>query len=194
LADFSKDLRDFLFRGLMFESEASVYQGAGIQIGADSTHAEEKLLAEALAPFGVTRRNEALEMARLYALLYCFENEVRALIRETLEEEDGPNWWDKLPPKIRTHAESRQATAIKDSWLEGQKRDLLGFVDFGMLASIITENWEHFSIIPSQHWLKQRMDELEKARNFIAHNRMLLPSEFQRIYMYIADWNRVIGL
>jgi hypothetical protein len=32
------------------------------------------------------------------------------------------------------------------------------------------------------------MTELEKARNFAAHHRMLLPSEFQRIYMYIADW------
>ena len=44
------------------------------------------------------------------------------------------------------------------------------------------------------HSALDRMDELEKARNFIAHNRMLLPSEFQRLYMYIADWNRVIGL
>lgn len=189
-----KDLRDFLFRGLMFESEASVFQNAGIQIGANMAESEERLLAEVLAPFGVTRRNEALEMARLYALLYCFENEVRTLIRETLEEKEGVNWWDKLPAKVRSFAETRQAAAMKDSWLEGQKRDLLGFVDFGMLASIITEKWEHFSIIPSQHWLRQRMDELEKARNFIAHNRMLLPSEFQRIYMYISDWNRVIGL
>jgi hypothetical protein len=48
--------------------------------------------------------------------------------------------------------------------------------------------------MPSQHWLKQRMDELEKARHFIAHNRVLLPSVFQRIYMYVRDWNRVIGL
>lgn len=190
----NKDLRDFLFRGLMFEAEASVFQGAGIQIGADTTHSEEELLAEALSPFSVARRNEALEMARLYALLYCFENEVRSLIRDTLEEKEGLAWWDGLPARIKSHAESRQAVAVKDSWLEGQKRDLLGFVDFGMLASIITERWEHFAIIPSQHWLKQRMDELEKARNFIAHNRMLLPSEFQRIYMYIADWNRVIGL
>lgn len=189
-----KDLRDFLYRGLMFEAEASVFQSAGIQIGADTTDSEERLLAEALSPFGVARRNEALEMARLYALLYCFENEIRSLIRDTLEEKEGLAWWDGLPTKIKSHAESRQAAAVKDSWLEGQKRDLLGFVDFGMLASIITERWEHFSIIPSQHWLKQRMDELEKARNFIAHNRMLLPSEFQRIYMYIADWNRVIGL
>lgn len=191
----NKDLRDFLFRGLMFESEAAVFQGAGIQIGANTAQSEERLLGEVLAPFSVTRRNQALEMSRLYALLYCFENEIRELIRETLQEKDGPTWWEQLPAKIKTHAESRQAAAVKDSWLEGQKSDLLGFVDFGMLASIITERWECFStIIPSQHWLKQRMDELERARNFIAHNRMLLPSEFQRIYMYVADWNRVIGL
>ena len=38
------------------------------------------------------------------------------------------------------------------------------------------------------------MDEMENVRNYIAHNRMLLPSEFQRMYMYIADWNAVIGL
>lgn len=194
MASSHKDVRDFLFRGLMFESEASVFQGAGIQIGANLAESEERLLAEVLSPFGVARRNEALEMARLYALLYCFENEVRALIKETLEEKDGVDWWEKLPSRVRSHAENRQTTALKDSWLEGQKRDPLGFVDFGMLASIITEKWEYFSIFPSQHWLKQRLDEMEKARNFIAHNRMLLPSEFQRLYMYISDWNRVVGL
>ncbi len=64
-----------------------------------------------------------------------------------------------------------------------------------MLADIIVCKWDLFdTIIPSQHWIKQRMFELEKARNFIAHNRMLLPSEFQRVYMYIADWNRLVGL
>jgi hypothetical protein len=52
----------------------------------------------------------------------------------------------------------------------------------------------HANISVTQHWLKQRMDENEKARNFIAHNRMLLPSEFQRLYMYIVDWNRAVGL
>jgi len=179
----------------MFESEASDFQSAGIEIGADSQHTEKELLAEALSPFGVTRRNSALEMARLYAVLNCFENELRTFIRETLEEKNGLDWWEKLPQKIKTHAEGRHETALKDSWLEGEKSDLLGFIDFGMLAKIIIEEWEHFNnLVPSQHWLKQRMDELEKARNFIAHNRMLLPSEFQRIYMYVADWNRVIGL
>lgn len=179
----------------MFESEATKFQHAGIQIGADSTYAEEQLLAESLAPFSIVRRNQALEMARLNAVLHCFENEIREYIRETLTEKDGIDWWTKLPPKMKTHAESRQETALKDSWLEGEKSDLLGFVDFGMLTSIIIEKWTYFSnVIPSQHWLKQRMEELEKVRNFIAHNRVLLPSEYHRVYMYIADWNRVIGL
>jgi hypothetical protein len=195
LTNDTKDLRDFLFRGLMFEAEAGSFQAAGIQVGADTKQAEERLLSEALAPFNVTTRNNALEMARLYAVIHCFENEVRALIRETLEEKEGVDWLNKLPKKISDFAESRQTTAFADSWLEGEKSDVLGFVDFGQLASIIIEKWTFFeAIVPSQHWLKQRMDELEKARNFIAHNRMLVPSEFQRVYLYIADWNRAIGL
>lgn len=190
-----KDLRDFMFRGLMFESEAASFQAAGIQVGADVGQAEERLLSEALSPFGVARRNQALEMARLYAVLHCFENEVRSLIRETLLEKDGDNWTDKLPIKVKQFAENRQRTALADSWLEGEKSDVLGFVDFGHLSQIIVDKWPHFEdIMPSQHWLKQRMDELEKVRHFIAHNRGLLPSEYARVYMYIADWNRVVGL
>lgn len=190
-----KDLRDFLFRGLMFEAGATEFQNAGIQVGADARSMEKRLLDEALAPFGVQRRNSALEMARLYAVLHCFENEVREFIRETLREKEGHDWIEKLPQKITEHAEGRKDTAFRDSWLEGEKTDLLGFIDFGHLAQIILIKWEHFQdIIPSQHWLKQRMDELEKARNCIAHNRMLLPSEFQRMYMYISDWNHVVGL
>ncbi len=191
----SKDLRDFLFRGLMFESEAGKFQRAGIQIGASSTESEENLLKEGLAPFGLARRNQALEMSRLYSLIYCFENELRDFVRQALEENEGLDWQEKLPKNILKQAQTRKELALKDSWLEGEKSDILEFADFGHLAQIIAEKWEYFKdVVPSQHWLKQRMDELEKVRNFIAHNRMLLDSEFQRTYMYISDWNRVIGL
>ncbi|QHO74696.1 hypothetical protein ACH79_20725 [Bradyrhizobium sp. CCBAU 051011] len=179
----------------MFESKAAGFQSAGIQVGADVGQAEERLLSEALSPFGVVRRNQALEMGRLYVVIHCFENEVRSLIRETLEEKDGIDWIQKLPAKIRSFAEGRQKAAEQDSWLSGEKSDVLGFADFGHLATIIVEKWAHFEdLLPSQHWLKQRMDELEKVRHFIAHNRVLLPTEYQRVYMYIADWNRVVGL
>ena len=72
-------------------------------------------------------------------------------------------WWDKLHPKMNSNAEGRQTPALKDSWLEGEKSDLLGFIDFGMLAKIMIEKWEHFNnLIPSQHWLNQRMDDWRK--------------------------------
>lgn len=188
-------LRDFVFRGLLFESEAERFRRAGIQVGTDLGKSEQFLLEETLQPFGITKRNNAIQMGRIYSLLHCFENEIRDLIRETLEETVGLNWWDKVPKRVIDFAESRKKTALEDSWLEGDKTDQLSFCDFGHLADIIVNFWEHFeNLIPSQQWLKQRMDEIEKARNFIAHNRMLLPSEFDRLYMYISDWNKVIGL
>lgn len=196
MTDNGRRTRDFVFRGLLFESESEAFRRAGIQVGADLGQSENALLYQALAPFGVKRRNDAMEMARLYAVIHAFENELRSLIRDVLEENVGSDWWDgaAVPSNVRKNADSRHKTAIKDSWLEGAKEDRLEYVDFGDLSKIIIQNWKCFEMIPSQAWLEQRMLELEKARNFIAHSRMLLPSEFQRIYMYISDWNKVIGL
>ena len=119
----------------MFEAGAAQFQAADIQIGADDSQAEERLLSEALSPYTVAQRNGALEMASLYAVLHCFENSVRALIRETLEEKEGPDWQDKLSPRVKSFATLRQETAQQDTWLEGEKSDILGFVDFGQLAT-----------------------------------------------------------
>ena len=150
----------------MFESEAEEFRQAGIRVGADLGQTEEQLLLEALSPFGLKRRNDALEMARLYAVLHAFENEVRSLIRDTLEDTVSANWWneDCVPNKIKGLAESRQKTAEKDSWLEGEKRDKLEFVDFGDLAAIIINNWEYFKdTMPTQEWIRQRMSLLQNS-------------------------------
>ncbi len=188
-------LRSFLFRTLMFEAEAESFRQAGVRVGVDERGAEDRLLEEALTPFPLLMRNDALRMARLYAMVYCFENSIRELIQNRLSEVD-PEWWNsRVPNKVKTTADSRLTDAQKNSWLEGMSSDLLGFVDFGGLSDIIVNNWADFEdLVPSQHWLKQRMDELERARNFIAHNRMLAPAEFARLEMYVGDWNRQVGL
>ena len=188
-------LRSWLFRSLMFEAESEAFRQAGVRIGVDEHEAEESLLAESLAPFPLATRNEALRMGRLYAIIYCFENAVRELIRTRLSELDKDWWTNLVPMKIQSSAQSRFDDAEKNSWLEGESKDILGFVDFGGLSDIIINKWGEFEdLIPSQHWLKQRFDELERARNFIAHNRMLSADEFARLEMYVGDWNRQVGL
>ena len=83
----------------------------------------------------------------------------------------------------------------KDPDLASERGDALQFIEFGHLADIIVQNWEDFEdLVPTQHWLKQRMDELEQARNYVAHNRLLLPGEFRRIEGYIGDWLRQVGV
>jgi hypothetical protein len=192
----AEQLTDWMFRALMFEAEAEQFRAAGIRLGADLRGTEAQLLDGVLQPFPLSLRNQALAMGRLYSQIFCFENAVREIVRTRLEEKHAADWWEKgVPKKVRELAESRQQGAKENSWLEGASSDLLAFAEFGHLASIIVENWAQFSdLIPSQQWLTQRFGELEQARNFIAHNRVLLPSEFGRIEMYVDDWNKQVGL
>lgn len=189
------NIREWLFRALMFEAESETFKSAGIRVGADAEVVEKSLMEETLRPFSVQTRNEALKMARIYALINCFENSVRDLIKERLKEKFNTDWWEKgIPKSTREFAQKRQADAQNNSWLEGDNSELIEFTQFGHLADIITQNWDDFSdLIPSQHWIKQRFDELEKARNYIAHNRLLLPSEFRRIEQYVNDWDKQVG-
>ncbi|MBK7340794.1 MAG: hypothetical protein IPJ64_12365 [Saprospiraceae bacterium] len=192
----NSNVREWMFRALMFEAEAENFKSAGIQVGADNEQTEKSLMGESLRPFSIQARNEALKMARIYALINCFENSVRDIIKERLKDKYTTDWWEKGVPKtVRDFAQKRQEEAQLNSWLEGDNTEIIEFTQFGHLSDIITHNWNNFSdLIPTQHWLKQRFDELEKARNYIAHNRLLLPSEFRRIEQYINDWDKQIGL
>ncbi|CEJ89120.1 conserved hypothetical protein [Hyphomicrobium sp. GJ21] len=191
------DIRQWLFRAMMFEADAEVFRTAGVRVGAAQLDVEASLMEEVLRPFPIPLRNEAMRMTRLYALIYCFENSVRQLIAQRLSERRGADWWatDAVPNKVRSVSDSRRAAATSNSWLEGEKSDPLQFVEFGQLADIVISNWDEFSdLVPTQHWLKQRMDELEQARNYIAHNRLLMPGEFRRLESHVTDWLRQVGV
>lgn len=187
-------LSGFLFRSLMFESDSGRFRAAGVRVGSDERLTAGQLLDESMAIFPMALRNDALNMSRLYAQLFCFENSVRDLIRNRLSESD-PNWWANcVQPKIRANAESRFKQAEDNAWLDSTAIDLIEFVDFGDLAQLVINNWTQFEdLVPSQHWLKQRFEELEGVRNYIAHHRRLAASEYRRMEMYIHDWNRQVG-
>ena len=53
--------------------------------------------------------------------------------------------------------------------------------------------WQEFEdLFPTQGWVKQRLDELERSRNIIAHGNLLSESEVQRIEQYLDDWLRQV--
>ena len=190
-------LEKWFFRALMFEAGSEKLREAGIRVGADQTDVEARLMEEVLAPFSVQLRSEAMRMTRVYALVYCFENSVRELIRDRLQDKHGADWWAStaVPKRIRELADNRRDKANGNTWLEGERSDPLQFVEFGGLSDIVIQNWDLFAdLIPTQHWLKQRMDELEQARNYIAHNRLLATTEFRRIESYVGDWLRQVGV
>ncbi len=189
-----KDYRDWMARALLFEADVEHMREAGVKIGSGREASELTMFQQALSPFNFSLRLRAVRMARLYSQLYCFENSVRELIRERLEA-NSVEWWDKLvPKKVQTAVEDRRSSAKKNTWLELDHTDRLQFSELGHLADIVISQWPLFEdLIPSQTWFKQKFDEIEKVRNSIAHNRLLSDSEFQRIEMYIMDWNKQVG-
>ncbi len=99
-----------------------------------------------LDQFSFAVRVEARRMARVYELLFCFENSVRELIEDRLKEAHGVQTWSTrgVPEDIRLSAERLKDKEQQTPWHGPRGGTLLAFVDFPILARIITENWEHF--------------------------------------------------
>lgn len=189
------ELRVFLYRGNALEHDLQQFQDAGFNVGAIAYSIDSTLIDEALAPFSVQLRDRAAYMSKIYSAFYCFENLLRQYVKESIQTSRDGDWKSELSGKIVKKIEDRKNKAVKGSWLVASVGEDIDYADFGDLKDIIISNWESFAdIIPSQHWLSMRMDELESARNFTAHHRTITPSEAARIYMYIRDFTNVLGL
>jgi hypothetical protein len=189
-------MREWLFRALSFETDAEQFRAAGIRIGAGANAEFDGNLNSILAPFSVRKRTDAVKMASLYALLFCFENSVRDLVADRLADVAGEDWWSKkVSPNIQKSAQGIYEKASANAWLDGAKGRIIDFTTFGQLVKIIIDNWIDFDyLIPSQSWLNQKMNEMEDIRNFLAHSRIVSQREFDRMTLYIEDWNRQVGL
>ena len=58
-------------------------------------------------------------MAYVYGIFFCFENLVRELVAQRLEERKGPNWWDKCSPEnVKKRVEQKKLDIEKNTWHE----------------------------------------------------------------------------
>jgi hypothetical protein len=188
------DLYSFAFRALLAESALDKTQRASrisLTSNVDASVAA-RLPIEALDQDLVSR---AKRMATVYVAIAAFENTVREFVSKRLLEVVGADWWKSaVSEKIRTKAETRKTEESKVRWHAPRGDEPLNYTEFGDLASIVAQNWQHFeNHLESQDWVRQIISTLERSRNVIMHSGELGLQDVERIGTAIRDWIRQVG-
>lgn len=139
-------------------------------------------------------RSEAAGMAPHYEVFYSLETAIRRLISDSLEAEDGAEWWQegRVPEKIRDDVKKRRKREI-DSGMTPRSEEPIAFTTFGELGEIIKVNWEVFgSIFSSQKAVEKVMTSLNTLRGPIAHCSPLAEDEVVRLQLTVRDWFRLM--
>jgi len=152
----------------------------------------EKLPLSDLDPIYI---KEAQKMSSVFILISAFENMVRDFIKKVLLESVGEDWWNtKVPEKIRKSVEIRKKDEQRNRWHNVRGGSEIHYIDFGDLALVIENNFEHFEMhIPSIDWVRQIFSSLEKSRNVLMHSGQLSIADIERIGMCVRDWTRQVG-
>ena len=140
--------------------------------------------------------NSAKIMATVYTAIAAFENMVRKFVVKVLLEHKGEHWWEEsVSEKIRKSAESRKNDEEKIKWHTQRGLSMINYVDFGDLASIMSQNYELFEVhIVSIEWARQIFSTLERSRNVIMHSGELGKRDIERIGTNIRDWISQVGV
>lgn len=182
------------FKGLLLDTEVARLEETGVLPRAKEPTKAPALLGRYEEFFSREMQDRSEKMAYVYCLFYCFENLVRELVAQRLEERKGADWWNNcVPESVRKRVEQKRADTEKNKWHQAVYQSNIDLTLFGDLASIIVKEWAEFDdLFPSQPWVKQRLDELERSRNVIAHANLLPEPEIERIEQYLEDWLRQV--
>ncbi len=106
-----RELSEFLharaFKGLLLDSEVARQEEAGVLPRAKEPTATSALLGRYEEFFSREVQDRAEKMAYVYGIFYCFENLVRELVAQRLEERKGADWWSaSVPENVRRRVEA----------------------------------------------------------------------------------------
>ncbi len=139
--------------------------------------------------------NEATEMAKeVYPILYLFENTIRELISRIMQKSYGPDWWEKVSKPIKDDVQRKKNEEEQNPWHGKRGAHPIYYTHLKNLGQIIQQNWENFKeILPNQHWLSQKIEEVSHSRNPVSHMNPLSKHDIQRIKIYFKDLNNLIS-
>lgn len=186
-------LKKMVMDGMLVQSEIDKFTSEGIL---NNSNPQIK------SPVNVEKWNfspritsSANRMSLVYIAFFCLENSVRELIVERLFERYGNDWWEKCVAKnIKDNVDKLKKKEEKNRYHTPRSSTNIGYTLFGEMSKIIINNWDDFSdILPSQHWIMSRFEDLEMSRNVIMHSGTLPDNEIDRIKTYVEDWVNQVG-
>lgn len=139
--------------------------------------------------------DEAARMAELYPKMYLLENSIRSVINRVLTAKHGRAWWaTQAPSAVRRLVQGRKDKEDKVPWHGKRGAHEIYYSDFSDLRNIIEKNWVDFDpIIHKQQWISQWLEELEPARNTLAHHNPVTENEQKRLEVFFTDWTALIA-
>jgi hypothetical protein len=143
---------------------------------------------------------DAERMAKVYPLLYVFENSAREFIDGHLAQKYGKDWWDdpKLVVKdVRDAVEiSRKAEAANRTHTSSKARPIY-YTTFGNLVRIVESEKGRTvfkkPLFPRPTWFTELVKASEHTRNIVMHMNPLQPADVRRLEMALQDWLKQIG-
>jgi len=186
----SKQIEYFGMKNLILETELLKLEKGGIDIGHGDTIKKEQIVDPDL--FEMDIRKSAKRMADYYILYYCLENTIRRMIKDTLFDNYGANWWDsQVPDNVKKEVKERQEKEKNSVMSIRAVDDPLTYSTLGELIPIIEKNWDSFSDqLRSKKAVNQTLSQLNQTRAVIAHSAELNEDEIIRMKLLIKDWQR----
>lgn len=127
----------FIFRGLL--TEAALDKAGRKNKVINNANLDSEIVQR--LPFELLDDDlivKARSMATVYTAITAFENSVREFVSSKLKEEFNEEWWQKgITDKIRKKAETRKLEEEKIKWHTQRGINLINYVEFGDLVSII---------------------------------------------------------
>jgi hypothetical protein len=187
------DLYSFVYRGVLTEEALDkIGRRRRSHFGADEARELQKSLSFDF--LDAERLAEGQRMSVVYAAVHSFENTVRAMVTKAMSEKHGPDWWEKVPERIRKTSKSRMEEDAKFRWHGARGSSEINYCDFGDLSSIMVTNWDVFEdLLGNMEWAKATLNTLEKSRNIVMHGGIVAKEDVERIGMNIRDWIRQAG-
>ena len=175
----------FLSRAQRLYNTILDLKSSGISI----TNLEQKSnMLDLLQTFPNYLRNESLTMSECYQIVYCFENDLREIIRTVMQDNKGDEWWNTIQTKIKEEVE-RNRKAEEDSVYHGRNNDPLYFTNLSQLKDIIIQNYEYFdNHFRSESFVKKLLTEINRLRITIAHNLAMEKMDIEQLTDHIIRW------